>query len=174
MTPTAHGVIASKVPMANTLDNSAASLTVAASRKKRGPGERLTLVDRDKILQLHKAHPDWTLRQLADACGVSHETARLTVIAAGKDAAELMAAYAEPMMNEWRVAAIAAARRGDHRPAKDWLLYAGVLDQLPDAGRGAGPAVVIINQPLPGTPGAEVSIVTPGLLPPPPRDDQDQ
>jgi hypothetical protein len=139
--------------MADSLDNGDAPLAVAATRKKRGPGERLTLADRYRILQCHRAHPSWSTRQLADACGVSHETARLTVIAAGKNAAELMSAFAEPMMLNWRRAADLAAARGDHRPSKDWLLYAGVLEQLPDAGKGSGPAVVIINQPLPGMPG---------------------
>ena len=139
--------------MADSLDTADAPLMVAAVRKKRGPGTRLTLADRYKILVLHRAHPSWSTRQLAEAAGVSHETARLTVIAAGKDAAELMAAYAEPVINEWRKAIERASARGDHRPAKDWLLYAGVLEQLPDAGKGSGPAVVIVNHPLPGMPG---------------------
>jgi hypothetical protein len=145
--------------MAGSLDSADAPLMVAAVRKKRGPGQRLTLADRYKILVLHRTHPTWSTRQLAEAAGVSHETARLTVIAAGKDAAELMAALAEPMIHEWRKAAERASARGDHRPAKDWLLYAGVLEQLPDAGRGPGPAVVIINHPLPGMPGGEGRIL---------------
>jgi hypothetical protein len=55
---------------------------------------------------------------LAEQAGVSHETARLTVIAAGKNAAELMSAYAEPVINEWRKAIEAASARGDHRPRR--------------------------------------------------------
>ena len=70
--------------MADSLDSADAPLMVAAVRKKRGPGQRLTLADRYKILVLHRTHPTWSTRQLAEAAGVSHETARLTVIAASR------------------------------------------------------------------------------------------
>jgi len=64
-----------------------------------------------------------------------------------------MAAYAEPALRAWLQAQGVAAVRGDHRPARDWLMHAGVIDPLPDAGKGSGPAVVIINAPMPGMPG---------------------
>ena len=126
---------------------------------RRGRGQRLTINDRYRLLETHKLHQDWSYHQLADACGVSVETARLSVLAAGKSAADLMAAHASPMLRQWSIAAKMAAIRGDHRPAKDWLLHAGVLDQLPDAGRGSGPAVVIINAPLPGMPANEIRVI---------------
>ena len=111
--------------MAGTLDTTARPLRVAARRAKRGPGDRLTLADRYGILELHRAHPDWSCRQLADAAGVSHETARLTVIAAGKDLREMMAAFAEPVIQEWRKIGIEA----EHRPLETATWYADGRDQ---------------------------------------------
>ena len=120
----------------------------------RSRGRRLSLTDRYKILELHQRNPTLSYRQLARACGVSTETAHRTVLAAGRAATDLMAGYAEPMLRRWIVAAMQAAIRGDHRPARDWLLHAGCIDPLPDAGKGSGPAIVIVNSPLPGLSGA--------------------
>lgn len=138
-----------------------AELTPDAPR--RAHGRRLSLTDRYRILELHQRSPTLSYRQLARACGVSTETAHRTVLAAGRAATDLMSAYAEPMLRRWIVAAMQAAIRGDHRPAKDWLLHAGVLDPLPDAGRGAGPAIVTVNAPLPGMPGGPTVIEVPRL-----------
>jgi hypothetical protein len=44
---------------------------------------------------------------------------RQSVIETGKAAADLMAAYAGPVINEWPKAIEAASAKGDHRPAKD-------------------------------------------------------
>ena len=129
-----------------------------ADPPKRGHGRRLSLTDRYKILELHQRNPTLSYRELAKACGVSTETAHRTVLTAGRAATDLMAAYAEPMLRRWLVAAREAAIRGDHRPVKDWLLHAGVLDPLPDGRSYSGPAVVIVNAPLPGMPGAAIAI----------------
>lgn len=123
-----------------------------ASKPTRGQGERLTLNERYQLLELHKAHPDWTYAQLGHAAGCSHETARLTCIAAGRSAVDLMAAYAAPMFHLWRKAAMVAASRGDHRPTKEWLLHAAVLDPLPDSAKSSGTSITIVNNPLPGMP----------------------
>jgi hypothetical protein len=126
---------------------------------RRGTGERLTLYDRYTLLETHKAHPEYSYAELARQCGVSLPTARKTVIAAGRSAVDLMAAYAAPIFMDWRRASRIASHRGDHRPAKEWLLHAGVLDQLPDVGKGNGPAVIIVNTPLPGMPAADIRVL---------------
>src|SRR5580765_820772 len=123
-------------------------------RADRGPGKRLTLADRYRLLETHKAHPDWTWVQLADATGIGMETCRLTCIAAGKSAADLMAAYAAPMLKEWIGASRQASKRGDHRPARDWLLHAGSIDPMPESSKSLGTSIVIVNNPLPGMPGS--------------------
>ena len=125
----------------------------------RKQGIKLKLSERYALLEAHKAHPDWSYNELARQCGVSHETARLTCIAAGKSATDLMSAYAEPMLRQWITASTVAALRGDHRPARDWLLHAGVVEPLPDGRQYSGPAVVIVNSPLPGMPGADLTRV---------------
>jgi hypothetical protein len=129
----------------------------------RGPGKRLTYSDRYRLLELHRANPEWSYVKLAEAAGVNPETARLSVLAASRSAVDLMAAYAEPMLRAWIKAGLLASLRGDHRPAKEWLMHAGILDPLPDAGKGSGPSVVIINAPLPGMPGYQPEVrVLPG------------
>lgn len=126
-------------------------VSIAPGRTARRPGQRLTFADRFRLLELHRAHPEWSSRQLGDAAGVHHETARLACIAASKDVSLLLEAYAVPLLRDWRKASQAAARHGDHRPAKDWLLHAGLIDPLPDPSHG-GPQIVVINHSLPGLP----------------------
>ena len=120
-------------------------------RAKRPAGQRLNFADRYRLLETHRKNPDWSYSRLAEECGTSVETARVSCIAAGRDAAELMSAFAAPMLKLWQLAARNAAKRGDHRPAKEWLLHAGTIDPLPDAGRGTGTTINIVNAPLPGT-----------------------
>jgi hypothetical protein len=120
----------------------------------RGPGQRLSLTDRFHLLELHKAHPQWSISELADHAGVNPKTAHFVVTAASKSAAELMAAYAGPALMQWLKAMKVAATRGDHRPTKDWLMHAGSIDPLPETQRGSGPSIVIVNASLPGLPAA--------------------
>ena len=117
----------------------------------RKPGNRLSFLDRLQILDLHKKHPEWTFQQIADTCRCDWRTAQLTILAVEHGATELMAAYAVPLFRDWRNASRKASDRGDHRPAKDWLLHAGILDPLPETGRGTGTTINILNAPLPGT-----------------------
>ena len=121
------------------------------SRPLRKPGQRLTAADRLEILTLHRKHPEWTFTRLADACRCDDKTARLVCLAASEQALELMAAYALPAFTDWRRASRKASDRGDHRPARDWLMHAGIVDPLPDTGRFGGTTINIINAPLPGT-----------------------
>jgi hypothetical protein len=114
---------------------------------------RLNLADRYAILELHRANPEMPYTEIGRLLKIDRQVVRLTVLAANRTAVDLMASYAQPMLEDWIGASVQASARGDHRPAKEWLLHAGILDPLPDAGRGSGPAVVIINAPLPGMPG---------------------
>ena len=120
-------------------------------RSKRSTGKHLSFADRFRLLETHRKHPGWTYTQLAEDVGCSIETARVSCIAAGRDTADLMAAFAAPMLKLWQLAARNAAKRGDHRPAKEWLLHAGTIDPLPDTGRFGGTTINIVNAPLPGT-----------------------
>jgi hypothetical protein len=137
--------------------------TTLKRRADRGPGKRLTFADRYRILELHRANPDWSYVRLATECGVNPETARHTVLAASRSAVDLMQAYAAPMLEDWIGASRKASARGDHRPARDWLLHAGSIEPMPESTRTSGPAVVIINNPLPGMPGY-VDTNTPRVL----------
>ena len=120
-------------------------------KARRSPGQRLNFADRYRLLETHRKNPDWSYHALAEQCGVSVETARMTCVAAGRDTAELMSAFAAPMLKLWMLAARAAAKRGDHRPAKEWLLHAGTIEPLPDTSRFGGTTINIVNSPLPGT-----------------------
>jgi hypothetical protein len=122
-------------------------------RAHRGPGKRLTLAERYEVLEAHRAHPDWSMAQLSENVGVNPKTCRLICLAGSKTIADLMAGYAEPVLRDWIRASRTAGKRGDHRPARDYLLHAGALEPLPETARGGGPAVVIVNNPLPGMPG---------------------
>jgi len=125
----------------------------AEGKTPRGRGKRLTLADRYLILELHRKNPETPYTEIARLTGVHKETARLTILAASRSVVDLMAGYAAPMLDQWIAASTQASARGDHRPAKEWLMHAGIIDPLPDAGKGNGPAVVIINAPMPGMPG---------------------
>ena len=129
------------------------SPTIAGAEKTPKRIRRLTLADRYAILELHRSNPEMPYTEIGRLLKVDRQVVRLTVLAANRTALDLMASYTEPMLKDWIGASTQASARGDHRPAKEWLLHAGILDPLPDAGRGSGPAVVIINAPMPGMPG---------------------
>ena len=140
------------------LTSAARPLGVAPVAPRRGQGKRITWADRVRLLELHREHPAWSCRQLALAANVHHETARLAILAVAQRTSDLMAACALARLTDWRRASRAAARRGDHRPARDWLLHANVIDPLPDPSRGSGAPIVIVNHPLPGMPASPVPI----------------
>jgi hypothetical protein len=121
-------------------------------------------LDRYSILKLHQLHPEWSTAQLGEAAGCHRETARLICLASTREAQDLMAAAGSERLADWEQASRLASARGDHRPAKDWLMHAGTIDPLPESGRGSGPAVVILNAPLPGMPGSAVKILDAGAV----------
>jgi hypothetical protein len=72
----------------------------------------------------------------------------------------LMAAFALPALKDWIKASRAAAAKGDHRAARDWLLFSGALEPLPEPPRGGGPTVILVNASLPGMPNWQPPPVT--------------
>ena len=118
---------------------------------RRAHGRRLSLLDRHSIIQLRQRHPALSYRELARLSGASVETVQRVVLTSERETAELMSAFAEPVVRQWWTAIRHAAKRGDARPAERWLLYAGRLDPLPESVRGTGMTINILNAPLPGT-----------------------
>jgi hypothetical protein len=56
----------------------------------------------------------------------------------------LMAAEALERVEDWRLAAqVGAAKKGNHAPARDWLLHAGVIDELSSDSSGVRVAIHI-------------------------------
>jgi len=134
---------------------------VRPSKRPTGKGRpRLTTLERYEILQLHRKNPEMPYSEIARLTGRGKDQVRELCIAADATLIDLMASEAALRLDDWRQASDVASSRGDHRPAKEWLMHSGALEQLPDAGRSSGPAVVIINNPLPGMPGG-VAIGTP-------------
>jgi hypothetical protein len=65
------------------------------------------------------------------------DAARNYMAAKGLDAAE-----------HWLKASATAAQKGDHRPAKDWLLHTGAIDPVADSnGQGRTQVAIIIGTP---------------------------
>ena len=137
---------------------------LGAKPPARPRGKRLSLLDRYQLLKLHQLHPEWSMAQLGEAVGCNRETARLVCLASTREAQDLMAAAGSERLADWEQASRLASARGDHRPAKDWLMHAGTIDPLPESGRGSGPAVVILNAPLPGMPGSALKILDAGAV----------
>ena len=131
-----------------------------AEERVRKRGSTLSFVERYNLLKLHQQHLDWTHQELSEHTGIPYSLVKQVIESASRQAADLMAVYAEPMMRLWIQAAQRAASRGDHRPARDWLLHAGSIEQLESAKAG-GTSVVVINAPLPGMPHAVDTIVIP-------------
>ncbi len=78
------------------------------------------------------------VKQAAQACGLSERTAyrvlsRMEVDAdSARDAIrKLMVVRGLEAMDNWRTAMdVGARKKGNHAPARDWLLHAGVIDPL--------------------------------------------
>jgi len=73
---------------------------------------------------------------------------------------KLMIAQTLERIRDWEVASdVGARKRGNHSPARDWLLHAGVIDPLAqDAGVSVRVAICI------GTPDAPMSVTSPQVL----------
>jgi hypothetical protein len=94
---------------------------------------------------------------------------------ATKDAAlKYLMANGLDFAEDWAQASREAAKRGDHRPAKDALLHTQVIDPLQDTGAGMGVTIIIGNGasqagPAPAFPNTLQVIDTQALPPKPDR-----
>lgn len=92
-----------------------------------------------------------TYRDVAARHGVSHATvgrvaAKLETYEAG--ARKYLIAKALGAVDDWTQASANAARRGDHRPARDLLLHAGVIEPLADtSGQRSTQIAIVIGEP---------------------------
>lgn len=77
-------------------------------------------------------------REAASECGLNISTAYQVLARSDADLETLRAATSKLMavetldrIDDWRTAArVGAQKKGNHAPAKDWLLHAGVIDNL--------------------------------------------
>jgi len=106
-------------------------------------------------------------REVGRALGMSHVTVwRLAREIADVDetARKYLAAKALRAVDAWSDSLDVAARKGDHRPAKDLLLHARVIDPVEPAGSSHVGVQVVIG--MPGAPagpdplGAKVASIT--------------
>ena len=103
-----------------------------------------------------------SLREAGALAGVSHTTAwRLmrSYEANVEAAAKYMAAKARQRVEDWDHASAKAASRGDHRPAKDWLLHVHAID--PVAQESAVQVAILI-----GTPEQPIRLLSPQVTEP--------
>jgi hypothetical protein len=103
-----------------------------------------------------------SLRLAAEKAGVSRQTAwRLmrSYEANTEAAVKYMALKALERVEDWDTAARKAADKGDHRPAKDWLLHVKAIEPVEDTGRqGLNVAIMI------GTPDAPIRLQPPDVV----------
>ncbi len=133
---------------------------VKAPRRKPGRGSQ---VMPDERLAIQRAHLTEGLnqRQLADRFGRTRETIghvlkedgftalkREVYAEMAEEARGALRAHVGKAAKDWLRASGIAAKRGDHRPAKEILLYAGAIDRL---GETPGPQVTVMVG-MPGHP----------------------
>jgi len=117
----------------------------------------------DERLAIQRAHLTEGLnqRQLADRYGRTRETIghvlkdgtfqavkREVYTEMAEEARNVLKAHVGKAAKDWLRASGFAAKRGDHRPAKEILLYAGAIDRL---GETPGPQVTVMVG-MPGHP----------------------
>jgi hypothetical protein len=106
----------------------------------------LTLPDRLAIASLHaRGHSE---AQIAKALGVTPSDCRDAL----KDARAVLEANAVALVTDYLTASDIAARRGDHRPARDMLDRLHVTEPTPVEQTTVGIAVQISGFTLPGLP----------------------
>jgi hypothetical protein len=113
---------------------------------------KLTFSDIELLLRLHDAGK--TQVEIASVIGCSQTTVSAT-LAKLKQTPEtvkaLMKGETAGVLTNWRKAARIAAKRGDHRPAREWI-EAAHPELRPTQGNSAGGGGVVINIGAPGQP----------------------
>lgn len=123
-------------------------------------GKRLSLAQIRLVLELDGAQK--TQAEIADVLGCNQSTVSRTLAAFSEDAksvARLLRGLSDESIEDWREARKVAAKRGDHRPARE-LLEAAYPELRPQpASSGGGGFVVFV-----GTPGNPHNIPPPSCL----------
>ena len=133
---------------------------VKAPRRKPGRGSQVTP---DERLAIQRAHliDGQNQQQLADRFGRTRETIghvlknegflavkREVYEALAEEARGVLKGHVRTAAKDWRTASGIAAKKGDHRPAKDLLLHAGAIERV---GETSGPQVIVCVG-MPGSP----------------------
>ena len=144
-------------------NRSAAVPVVKAPRRKPGRGSQVTPAERREIQRLHLAE-GLNQRQLAARTGRTRETIAAQLKGADferlrdqveTNLVETVTRYlrnnADKAAKAWVRALDRAAQKGDHKPAKDLLMHAGVIDPPGETSR---PQFVVVVG-MPGHPAME-------------------
>lgn len=104
-----------------------------------------------------------TVQEAGRQLGISRSTAfrRLQLIEEDIDRGvfNLLTAKALDRVEDWEEASQKAASKGDHRPAKDWLLHAKAIEPVNDGSQGRTNIAIVI-----GTPEQPINISPPQVL----------
>lgn len=106
-------------------------------------------MDRVVIWRAAKANPELSGRMLAELLGKPETTVRRALKLAQYQPKELLQAIESEAVNAWKDAIPIAARKGDHRPAKDLLLHTRAIEPVDSAARTAL-TLVIAGVSMPG------------------------
>ena len=139
---------------------------VNAPRRKPGRGSQVTPAERRQIQRLHLAE-GLSRKQIAARVGRTRETIaaqlrdddfqalkRELTAEMAEEARTTLKSHVRSAATYWVKAAAVAAKRGDHRPARDLLLHAGVITRL-DEPSGHGVTVLVG---MPGGPCADPAV----------------
>jgi hypothetical protein len=129
------------------------------------PTDKLTFkhVSDEQVLQLLSLLEDGdSVRAAALKLGMNRRTAFRLAAKFDIDiesARKLMQAKALDRIEDWEDASTKAASKGDHRPAKDWLLHAKVIDPVEDSSTARTQVAILI-----GTPDAPIRVDAPQVI----------
>lgn len=107
------------------------------------------MLDRVVIWRACKAHPGMSGRQLAQLLHKPETTVRRALKLQQATPKEMLQAFESEAVDAWQAAIPVAARKGDHRPAKDLLLHVRAIEPVDSAAR-TSIALVIAGIDLPG------------------------
>lgn len=102
-----------------------------------------------------------TLREVAAEIGVAHTTVwrwLRTYEAQQESVTKYLALRALQRVEDWETASEKAASKGDHRPAKDWLLHAKAIEPVNEGSQGTSIAIII------GTPEQPLRVQPPQVI----------
>ena len=102
------------------------------------------LIERVLVWRAAKAHPEMSGRQLADLRGKPETSVRRALKLRENTPRELLEAVESEAVTAWQAAIPIAARKGDHRPAKDLLLHTRAIQPVADT--QVAPLQIIIGQ----------------------------